>query len=120
MTAAVPNLADDAQLAFADWGEPIVIQSVTTAFDPQTLQASESVTTAEVVGIVTPVKAESTAETGGHHATERCTVLLRADDWPPPEVGLIRRLAFRSAGWEVLDVQQPALAQPCTLMLRRR
>ena len=119
MTAAALHLADDYQLAFADWGEPVSIETVAMTFDPQTLLATESVTTAEVAGIVTPVKAESTAENGGHHATERCTVQLRAADWPPPEVGITRRLILRSAAWEVLETQLPALGQPIALTLRR-
>ncbi len=119
MTATALNFADDLQLAFADWGEPVVIELVTTTFDPQSLQASESVTTAEVTGIVTPVQGDRSAETAGHHVDERCSLILRAEDWPPVAVGLTRRIVFRNAGWEVLETQQPALGQPITVTLRR-
>lgn len=96
------------ELAFLDWGTPIVLQVVEQTYDPQTQTVAEVVTETELVAIAGPAEAQPAAGTGGQHLTQQGTFLIAAEDWPTVTTAAVRRLKVGDVVYELLETNQSA------------
>lgn len=96
------------ELAFLDWGTPLVLQVVEQNYDPQSQTVAEVVTETELVAIAGPAEAQPAAETGGQHLTQQGTFLIAVEDWPMVSTAAVRRLKAGDVVYEVVETQQSA------------
>jgi len=77
-----PLTADQNLLLFTDWGIPITLRQVSTSFNPQTGQRTESHVDTPLVAIISEVATSPTPDTAAQHPTHQQNFLLQEADLP--------------------------------------
>jgi hypothetical protein len=74
---------DVRDLLFSDWAEVVTFVEVSTTYDPQVGEASESISESDVLAILGPGLDAPVPNTAHQHTKSDRTFLIRAEDLPP-------------------------------------
>ena len=115
---SVPSDTAAVDLLFADWGSPVQLEAVTVTYDVTTGLRAESVSTANLVAIVSQVQATPSPETGGLHLELEVSFVVRTVEMPTTSA-TEWRIRHRNIAYTIIRRDQSADGLTCRLFGRK-
>ena len=113
-------LGEDLDRAFADWGREVVWREVSTTYEPETQQVSESHSDVSVTAIVGAATSRAAAGTGGQHLVEEREFLVRASEFPGGAPGATDRVVHGGEEYDVVEFARVAAGLAFSVRGRKR
>jgi hypothetical protein len=95
----------DRERMFADWGEPVVLELVTSTYVGATESVSEAIESVAIEAI--PLRDESpmTVETAGMELGRRAAWRVRREDWPDAVRDAVRRIVAGEMRYRIVETR---------------
>jgi hypothetical protein len=95
----------DRERMFADWGEPVVLELVTSTYVGATESLNEAIESVAIDAI--PLRDESpmTVETAGMELGRRAAWRVRREDWPDAVGEAVRRIVVGETCYRIVGTQ---------------
>jgi len=95
----------DRERMFADWGEPVVLELVTSTYVGAAESVSEATESAAIDAI--PLRDESpmTVETAGMELGRRAAWRVRSEDWPEAASDTLRRIVVGEMRYRIVETR---------------
>lgn len=100
----VPEITDDIDVAFRDWGEPILLRTVTRAVDEATGAVAESSVDSSAVAIFAEEVRSATPEASRTHHRRDAEAVVRTEVVPSGYAPPLARVVRGGVVYEVSDV----------------